>query len=141
MRRGIAPVIASARLERRKPSERMTPIDVLDVEAGFRCALAVSELPKQLSGVCRLRLNLEREGTTHLTGVTAEVDSGRVVACDLDIARRADAWAIGSVEDWLDTVIEPDVDSVRTGSSRWLTEALLGALHEALFGLSGTRIL
>jgi len=135
MRRGIAPVISAARLERRSPSEGMTPIDALDVEAGFRCALAVIELPKQLTGVCRLRLNLEHGGRTHFTGVTADVDRGQIVSCDLDIGRRADAWALGSVEDWLDTVIEPDVDRVHTGNDRWLTEALLSELHDTLFGV------
>jgi DNA-binding HxlR family transcriptional regulator len=135
LRAGIAPLIASARLERREPKEGMAPIDALDVEAGFRCSLHFVELPKELSGTCRLGINLEDDESGCLTGVTAKVEQGRVVSCRAGLDGKADAWAVGPINDWLDTVIEPDTKRVRTGGDRWLTSALVNALHKALFGI------
>jgi hypothetical protein len=135
LRAGIAPLIASARLERSNPMEGMSPIDELDVEAGFRMALELVELPEELSGSCRLGFNLDEEETKPMTGVTAEIDQGRAVACRPGLDIKADAWAAASAFDWLDTVIEPDANKVRTGGDAWLSKALVEALHRTLFGI------
>jgi DNA-binding HxlR family transcriptional regulator len=135
LRAGIAPLIASARLERSNPMEGMSPIDELDVEAGFRMALALVELPNQLSGSCRLGFNLDDSESKAMTGVTAEIDQGKAVACRPELDIEADAWAAASAADWLDTVIEPDTDKVRTGGDAWLTKALVEAFHRTLFGI------
>jgi hypothetical protein len=135
LRAGIAPLIASARLERREPKEGMAPIDALDVEAGFRCSLHFVELPKELTGTCRLGINLEDDESGCLTGVTARFEQGRVVSCESGLDGKAAAWAAGSAADWLDTVVEPDAQRVRTGGDKWLTRAVLDSLHTALFGV------
>jgi DNA-binding HxlR family transcriptional regulator len=135
LRAGIAPLIASARIERRDPKEGMAPIDALDVEAGFRLSLPLIELPKELSGTCRLGLNLDEEESSPMTGVTAQIDQGRVVSCTPGLTEKADAWAAASAGDWLDTVIEPDAKRVRTGGDRWLASAVLDRLHRTLFGV------
>jgi DNA-binding HxlR family transcriptional regulator len=144
MRAGIAPLIASARLERRNPMEGMAPIDVLDVEAGFRLSLPLIDLPKELTGTCRLGLNLREEDDLSegpdsprngLTGVTAHIDRGEVVSCLAGFAPQPDAWAAGSANDWLDTVIDPKARRVRTGGDAWLTRAVVDALHRRLFGM------
>jgi DNA-binding HxlR family transcriptional regulator len=135
LRAGIAPLIASARLERRDPKEGMAPIDALDVEAGFRLSLPLLQLPRELSGTCRLGLNLAEDESASLTGVTAHVEQGRVVSCTAGLDENVDAWAAGSAGGWLDTVIEPDARRVRTGGDRWLARALLDALHKTLFGV------
>jgi DNA-binding HxlR family transcriptional regulator len=135
LRAGIAPLIASARLERRDPKEGMAPIDALDVEAGFLLSLPLLELPRELSGVCRLGVNLAEDESSGLTGVTAKIVEGRVVSCKAGLDEKANAWAAAPAGDWLDTVIEPDAAHVRTGGDRWLARALLDALHGALFGV------
>jgi len=135
LRTGIAPLIASARLERNNPRENMAPIDNLDVEAGFMLSLSQVELRKELTGVCRLGLNLDEEECSPMTGVTAEIDQGLIVSCEPGLDMGANAWACGTASQWLDTVIEPDADTVRTGGDRWLTRTLLRELHEALFGV------
>ena len=132
---GIAPLIASARLERRDPKESMAPIDALDVEAGFRCSLSQVELPRELSGTCRLGINLEDGDAGCLTGVTASIEQGRVISCRPGLDRKASAWAAGSTDGWLDTMIEPNVNQVRTGGDEWLSRAVLDSLHKTLFGI------
>jgi hypothetical protein len=135
LRAGLAPLVASARLERRDPMEGMSPIDELDVEAGFRMALELVELPHQLSGVCRLGINLDDEEGQPMTGVTVVIDQGKAVDCRTGLDLEADAWAVASAANWLDTVIEPDIKRVRTGGDAWLTKALLEAFHQTLFGV------
>jgi DNA-binding HxlR family transcriptional regulator len=135
LRAGLAPLIAAARVERRQGFEEAAPIDALDVEAAFHLALPLLELPKELTGVCRLGVNLDDEGRTSLTGVTAEIDQGRIVTCRPGLEGPADAWANGPAPDWLDTVIEPDAKRVRVGGDKWLPAALLRNLHETLFGI------
>jgi DNA-binding transcriptional ArsR family regulator len=134
-RAGIAPLIASARLERRNPMEGMAPIDALDVDAGFRLSLPLLTLPRELSGTCRLGLNLKEDESVALTGVTARIEEGRVVSCRDGLDVEANAWAAATAADWLDTVIEPDAKRVRTGGDRWLSGALLDNLHKTLFGV------
>jgi hypothetical protein len=133
LRLGIAPLIASARLERGKEMDNAMPVDSLDVDAGFRMALGVAELPEELSGVCRLRLNLDAERDDWLSGLTAHIERGAVVSFEASIEEPADAWALGTLDGWLDTVIDLDAKAVRTGGDEWLTAALVRAIHEALF--------
>jgi DNA-binding HxlR family transcriptional regulator len=135
LRAGIAPLMASARLERREPRKGMAPIEALDVEAGFRCSLHFVELPKELTGICSLGINLEDDESGRLTGVTAQIEQGRIVSCDAGLEGKADAWATGSAADWLDTVIEPDAKRVRTGGDKWLAGAVVKSLHRTLFGV------
>ncbi|HET9162459.1 MAG TPA: hypothetical protein VFN89_03305 [Solirubrobacterales bacterium] len=135
LRAGLAPLAAAARVERRQGIKGAAPIDALDVEAAFYLSLPILELPRELTGVCRLGVNLDDEGKTALTGVTAEIDQGRVLTCHPGLEGPADAWANAPALDWLDTVIEPDAKRVRTGGDKWLPAALLRSLHETLFGV------
>ena len=135
LRAGLAPLIASARLERRNPLEGMQPIDELDVEAGFRMALELVELPHQLTGTCKLGFNLDDAEEKPMTGVTARIEQGLAVACEAGLNQPADAWASASATNWLDTVIEPKTKKVRTGGDAWLTKALVEGFHKTLFGI------
>jgi len=134
LRAGIAALIASARFERREPREDAAPIDTLDVEAGFLSSLSLVELRPELSGTCSLGLRLDEDEDACLTGVTARIDQGQIVSCEPGLDPSANAWAAGTAGDWLDTVVEPDVQSVRAGGDAWLAKALVDALHETLFG-------
>ncbi len=135
LRAGLAPLVAAARAERQREFDGAAPIEALDVEAAFHLALPLLELPEELSGSCRLAVNLAAEGRPGLTGVTAEIDRGIIVSCRPGLEKRADASATGSAAEWLDTVIEPGAKLVRTGGDKWLTGAVLTHLHKALFGV------
>jgi len=110
------------------------PIDAPDVEAALLLALPLLELPGDLSGFCRLTVELD--GEPPQAGATARVESGRVAALDPEEAPpEADAWTSGSAEAWLDTLIEPDAKRVRTGGDKRLARLLLDAMHERLFAV------
>lgn len=136
LRLGLAPLVTAARLERNQPVDGTMPIDALDVEAAFLLTLPLLELPPELSGICRLGVNLADDESSSLTGVIARIDRGRVVSCKPGLSGNVDAWAAAPARDWLDTVIEPDAKGVRTGGDRWLARALLDRLHKTLFGIT-----
>lgn len=132
LRYAIAPLAAAARLERNDPKEGMAPIDSQDVEAAFLLTLPLLELPADLSGSCRLGVEVD-DGS--LAGATAQIEAGRVTSCVVGVEGPADAWAVADPDDWLDTVIEPDAKRVSTGGNRLLASVLLKRLHETLFGV------
>lgn len=136
LRAGIAPLAAAARLERRDPKPGMVPIDALDVEAAFLLTLPLLELPVDIAGPCRLGVEIDAEDAPHsLAGVTAQIEDGRVTACETRLDDNTGTWAIASAGDWLDTLIEPDAKRVRTGGDRVLAAVILGELHKTLFGI------
>ena len=102
---------------------------------GQALALAADPLNRRiLRGMASRTVNMDGE-------LYALSDEGRealfvaaVVSCEAGFEQRADAWALGSLDGWLDTVIDPDAKAVRTGGDAWLTGALVSAIHHALFG-------
>jgi hypothetical protein len=132
LRKGVAAIAAAARMELRFPAPGTAPIAVADVEAAFGLALPLLRLPDGASGACSLAVGLEPEVSERPAGVTAEVEAGRVVAVKPGLERGADARAEASALDWLDTLIEPGVERVRTSGDRALAGRLVDGLHEGL---------
>lgn len=136
LREGIAPLAAAARLERHQSADDTAPPESLDIEAAFQLVLPLLELPANLSGGCRLGVELPDREAPHLAGATAQVENGRVsVSAHLD--HQTGTWASGSARDWLDTVIEPATQRLETGGDGRLAAALLDGLHRTLFGIPG----
>lgn len=133
LRQGIAPLAAAARYERRQDDEDAAPPDVLDVGAAFLLTLPLLELPAELSGTCRLGVQLPGDAEA-LTGATAHVENGHVVLVDLRLDPAAPAWATGSPVGWLDTLVDPAEREVVFGEDAVLPEAIVAALGEELFG-------
>ncbi len=134
LRRGIAPILAAMRMELRHPLDDAAPIAVADVEAAFRLALPLLRLPADTAGTCALAVQLEREVSETPVGATVRVEEGRVVSLELEIDDSAEALATASAVDWLDTLVEIDVNRVHTTGDRRLAGLLVDGLHETLFG-------
>jgi hypothetical protein len=132
--RGIAPILAGARMELRYPPGGTAPIAVADVEAVFRLALPLLRLPTEASGSCALAVGLEPEVADEPVGVTVRVEQGRVLSVEPGVDGSADALASGSAAEWLDTLTEPNVDRVETSDDPELAGPLVDELHETLFG-------
>jgi hypothetical protein len=135
LREGIAPIAAAARHERHHPLGDTLPPDRLDVEAAFQLALPLVRLPAELSGCCRLDVQLEDGGQAAIAGATVRVERGRVVSSESQPGERPDAWATGTAVEWLDTVVAPSAGRLALGGDTRLAEALIVGLYEALFGI------
>lgn len=135
LRAGIAPLLAAARFEHHFDPAELPKIETLDVEAGFLLTLPLVELPAELTGLCRLVVELPRVDVILPAGAMARVEGGRVVSCTPRLGEEADAFATGPPTAWMDAVINPPASRVIPEGDERLARALIEGLHDLLFGL------
>jgi DNA-binding HxlR family transcriptional regulator len=135
LRQAIAPLAEAARWERLNAPEQTAPIKRLDAEAGFLLAIPLLRLPSELSGTCRLAVEVGSTNGERLAGVLVGVREGTVVSCVATVRGHADAWVSGSAPSWLRAVIEQDLELLEMGGDCQLGRALLEGLHDSLFGV------
>jgi DNA-binding HxlR family transcriptional regulator len=134
LRRSVAPLGAAARWERMHVEAGATPIKRLDAEAAFLLAIPLLSLPRELSGTCRLAVEVGSASGERLAGVLVRVEKGRVASCVASVQGHADAWASGSVAAWLSAVMDEDTGNLEMGGDCELVHGLLAGLHAALLG-------
>lgn len=136
LRQAIAPLGAAARWERLHVATATPPIKRLDAEAAFLLAIPLLDLPADVSGACRLAVEIGTSNGDRLAGVLVEARDGRVVSCAAGVQGHADAWASGSAAAWLRAVIEGEAEQLEIGGDCQLGRALLDGLHGALFDVA-----
>jgi DNA-binding HxlR family transcriptional regulator len=134
LRFAIAPLTSGARWERQHLPMETPAIKRIDVEAAFLLTLSLLDLSEDLSGICRLAMELPRpEGERQIVGVTAEVREGKVVSCLARLQSEAHAWVSGGQASWLEAVIDGSLDRLDVGGDCELAMALVDGLNGALF--------
>jgi DNA-binding HxlR family transcriptional regulator len=136
LRQGVAPLIAATRWERRHRSEHAPPVTPIDTETAFLLATPLLRLPEDLSGSCRMAVEIPNCRTRHLAGVLIDVRDGRIASCATRLRGSPDAWASGPAEAWLAALIEADSDGLELGGDGRLARTFVDRLHGALFGLA-----
>jgi DNA-binding HxlR family transcriptional regulator len=139
LRQGVAPLAAASQWERRHLPQTTTPLTRIDTEAAFLLAMPLVRLPSDVSGSCRLAVEIANGKQHKLAGVMVDVEDGRISSCATRLEGCPDAWTSGSSSAWLAALIEGDTDRLELGGNGHLARALLGGLHEGLFG-SRSRI-
>jgi len=120
LRRAIVPLAAGAWWERRYLADP-PQIGRLDVEAAFLLAIPLIELPPEVSGKCRLAVEIQGGSSPVFAGVLICVEDGKVVSCSSRLEGEAEGWASGSASSWMrrmngqeaDLEIGGDADLVR----------------------------
>lgn len=133
LRQGVSPLAAAAYWERRHLSGVAPSVAPIDTEAGFLLALPLLRLPSELSGSCRLGVEISNGKERRLAGAVAQVEDGRIASCTVRLNQTADAWAIGPVTAWFRAIIGTDSDGLELGGDQQLARAILEGLHGALF--------
>jgi DNA-binding HxlR family transcriptional regulator len=129
LRRAVAPVIAAIGWERRHLPDRTPDLRRLDVEAAFLLAIPLVELATEVSGKCRLAVEVD-DGAAHIfAGVLVSVEQGVVTSCIPALESEAEAWASGTPLDWLRRIDGVDGAGLETGGKTHLAEALTDALR------------
>jgi DNA-binding HxlR family transcriptional regulator len=134
LRYAMAPLGVAAAWERRHALAGTLPIGRLDIEAGFLLTVPLLGLPSDVSGLCRMAVEIAGGDGRRLTGVLVDVNEGAVVSCVASLEGKATAWASGPVKSWLRTIIEQDTDRLEVGGDSHLANAILDGLHGVLFG-------
>lgn len=153
MREAVGPMVVAMRSEIRQAevlaeeeaeAEGIDPDDIeieidatyepRDVETAFLLALPLLELPAELSGTCRLVVELP-ESDEELAGATIRVEGGRIASCSIELEGDANAWILGPSLEWMDAMVEPgeDGDGLELGGELPLARRVLGGLRSRLF--------
>jgi DNA-binding HxlR family transcriptional regulator len=137
LRRAVAPIVVASNWERRHVPASATPAGSLDVEAELLLSVPLLRLAEDLSGSCRLAVEICNPGKPgRIAGVVVEIEEGRVRSCSSRLAgNHVTAWTSGSMAGWLRAVIDQDTDLLEIGGDGRLGIALLEGLHRALFPL------
>jgi DNA-binding HxlR family transcriptional regulator len=133
LRRGMAPLAVAARWERLHAPETTAPVVRLDVEAGFLLIVPLVTLSHEFSGECRLAVETRGGGKRRMAGIKVRIDEGRVTSRVTNLEGHADAWASGSVSDWLRALTEHDRAGLEIGGDTRLAGELVDGLHGMLF--------
>jgi DNA-binding HxlR family transcriptional regulator len=137
LRAAVAPLSAAARWEREWLSNPPAPIGRLDVDASFLLVVPLMRLPAEVSGVCRLAVEVRgSKGDERLAGVLVEVEAGRVVSCVSRLQGTADASAFGTAGGWLLAGMDGDLDHLELTGEKNLAAAIIEGLYEAFSALS-----
>jgi DNA-binding HxlR family transcriptional regulator len=139
LRRGVAPLLAAVGWERRHLNGGGVPVAAMDVEAALLLAMPLVELDPELSGSCRLAVELPSDGERRVAGVLATLERGAVASCTSRLDGSADAWASGTLGVWLRALIDRDGDSLELGGDGRLARTLVTGLNEALFAKARQR--
>jgi hypothetical protein len=118
--------------ERRCATTPASSIGQLDVEATFLLAIPLLDLPRDLSGVCRLAVEIRNGSEPAYAGAMVTVEGGRAASCLTRLSGDADAWAAGTALDWLCWVNSHDGHEVELGGDTTLAVALGMGLRQAL---------
>lgn len=135
-RQAVAPLIAAARWEQRFASDQTAGFGRLDAEAALLLAMPLVRVPVELSGSCRIAVEIASSGKRRLAGVIVEVGSGKVRPYTVRLNGHPDAWVTGSTATWMAAAIEGDVDGLELGGDGSLARYLLEGFSAALFGVS-----
>ena len=117
LRRGMAPLVAAMRWERAHLRRRTAQPARIDFETIFLLTLPLAPLPGDLSGGCRIAVELPDGGEPRLACVVAVADGGRTVGFSTDLRGHMDAWAIGPPSAWLDATVLGDLSRIRSAAT------------------------
>ncbi|HET7120890.1 MAG TPA: winged helix-turn-helix transcriptional regulator [Solirubrobacterales bacterium] len=132
LRRSVAPITAAVGWEYRAIPELTGPISRIDVESTFLLTVPLLELPPDISGSCRLSVELRHRNGTDYAGVSVTVDEGEITSCVSRLQSDADAWVAGTPLGWFRWVTRHANDSVEIGGDNDLAHGLAEGIHNSL---------
>ncbi len=135
LRTAIGPLAAAARIEARHLAHETTPIAPLDVEAAFLLTLELIALPEEISASCRLTVPIPGR-PPRLAGVAVLIERGTITEVSPNLLMDSGNFATGGPLEWIDTLVDPAVASLKSGGDPEVTLGLLQGLHERLFGVA-----
>jgi len=135
-RRSIAPLVTAARWERQHAPAETAPIVKLDVETAFLLAAALLPAPSDLSGSCRLAVDLRTKRRPALAGIVIALRDGSVSYGTTRLDTEVDAWASGGLQAWFAAMVDGDPAGLELGGDAALARSTVECLHVAVFDLA-----
>ena len=128
LRLAVVPVTAAIGWERTYAPESTPAVGRLDVEAAFLLGVPLLHLPPELTGRCRLAVEVHDGTSPVFAGVVVGIEAGEVTSCVANLEGEAEAWASGKPLTWLRQLDLKADGELELGGDRALARSLLGAL-------------
>lgn len=129
LRHAATPLAAAAAWEWKYLREAGKPIGRLDVEAAFLLAIPLMKLPPDLTGKCRLAVELQNGSSPVFAGVLVCIEEGKVVSCSSRLEGEVEGWASGTPIAWLRQMNGHTKIQLERGGDIRLAKAVIDALH------------
>lgn len=129
LRQAVSPLVAAVAWERERAAAQTKSLSRIDVEALFLLALPLLDMPEELSGRCRLGVEV-RSRQPDYAGATLTVEAGRPVSLVARLEGDSDAWAVGTAGTWLAWLSEHPDRPLELGGDRALARAVVEALRQ-----------
>lgn len=129
LRQAVMPIAAAIAWERNYAPDKTARLGRLDVEAAFLLAIPSLELSKDVSGRCRLAVEVHDGTSPVFAGVLVSIEEGEVTSCVASLEGEAEAWASGKPLAWFRELnIAPDGE-LELGGDSALARTVLEALR------------
>jgi len=129
LRKAMVPLTAAAAWERKFVADSTPQIGRLDVEAAFLLSIPLIELDPELTGKCRLSVELRGGPSPAFAGVVLGIESGKVVSCTSRLEGEVQAMASGTVLTWLRQMNGGPPEQFETSGDAELAMAVPNALR------------
>lgn len=101
LRRAVVPLTSAVAWERKFIPESTVQIGRLDVEAAFLLSIPLIDLDPEVTGTCRLSVEVRSGSDPVFAGVLIRVTEGKVVSCTSRLDGDAQASATGTAPAWI----------------------------------------
>jgi hypothetical protein len=135
----MAPLLAAALWESERATDHFASLARIDVEAIFLLSLPLIETSSELSGNCRLTVEVPNGKKRVPVGVTCELRGGAIASCRSRLEGHAEVWVSGSRSQWLRALVQSDPSELNIGGDGALARELVEGLHAALFKANRPR--
>lgn len=135
-RLAVPSIVAAGRCECRYLAETTEPLARIDIEAAFLLSVPLVVLETNRSGSCIFGVDTgsakREESADRLAGVQIEVEDGTVAFCTSRLEQEPSTWALGSIEAWVEAILDGRFDRLRFGGKdEPLARDLVARLHSA----------
>jgi DNA-binding HxlR family transcriptional regulator len=134
LRRGMAPLLAAVRCERRYMADETAPLTRLDVETILLLAAPLVAFEQGADGVSQLAIYGGDEPDRHFSaGIRLDVRGGKLTSCSSKLEANPESWIRGSATDWLDALVRGSSKYLEVSGDRAFTLDFVDGLHRTLF--------
>lgn len=136
-RQAVGPIVAAGRCECEHLAATTEPLTRIDIEAAFLLAVPLVDLDVTRSGACVLAVDTSSvrdvEPEDRLAGVHVEFENGAVASCSSRLDAEPRTWALGSIEPWVDAILEGQPERLRVGGEDpALASEVIERIHHSL---------
>lgn len=132
LREAAAPLTAAVGWERRWARDQTKAIGRLDIEAGFLLAAPLLDMSDDVSGVCRLGVEMRSDSKLEYAGAMMKVDGGRLLSCSARLEGSPDGWATGTTADWFGPASRQADSDLEFGGDVLLARSIAQAMRNTL---------